>query len=264
MTKSELCTIITAGMATIASSVLALYVMFLQPVFSSIAGHLLSASLMAAPAAVVMSKVMYPEDAVPVTLGKIVKAEYEKESNWIEAVMNGAMSGGKMLFGICVMLLAFLGLAGLADKLLGAMGGVINGWTGWGMDFTLKGLLGYAFYPFTVVIGVNPADAVEISRIIGERTIVTEVQGYQDLAALMASGKLTDPRSAALAAYALCGFAHIASLGIFIGGTAALAPSLMKDLAGLGIRALIAATLACLMTGAAAGVFLTEGSILLK
>ncbi len=264
MTKSELCTIITAGMATIASSVLALYVMFLQPVFSNIAGHLLSASLMAAPAAVVMSKVMYPEDGVPVTMGKIVKAEYEKESNWIEAVMNGAMSGGKMLFGICVMLLAFLGLAGLADKLLSAMGGVINGWMGWGMDYTFKGLLGYAFYPFTVVIGVNPADAMEISRIIGERTIVTEVQGYQDLAALMASRTLTDPRSAALAAYALCGFAHVASLGIFIGGTAALAPSRMKDLAALGIRALAAATLACLMTGAAAGVFLTQGSALLK
>jgi len=264
MTRSELCTILTAMMATIASSMLALYAMMLQPVFSSIAGHLISASILSAPAALVMSKVIYPEDGVPVTMGQVVKGEYQREANPIEAVMNGALSGGKMLFGICVMLLAFLGLAGLANKLIVPIGGVINGWLGWNVNFSLQGLLGYVFYPFTVMMGVPVQDAVEAARIIGQRAIVTELTAYQDLAVSIAAGHIVDPRSMVLTSYALCGFAHIASLGIFIGGCAALAPERIKDLSAVGIRALLAATLACLMTGAAAGVFLTEGSILLR
>lgn len=264
MTRSELCTILTAMMATIASSMLALYVMMLSPVFSSIAGHLISASILSAPAAAVMSKVIYPEDGQPVTMGKVIKSEYSKENNAIEAVMNGAMSGGKMLFGICVMLLAFLGMTGLANKLIVPLGGLINGWFGWQVDFSLQGLLGYVFYPFTLIIGIPVQDAVEAARIIGERTIVTELTSYQDLAGSIAAGHISDPRSMVLISYVLCGFAHVASLGIFIGGTAAIAPGRVKDLASIGIRSLIAATLACLMTGAAAGVFLTSGSILLK
>ena len=263
MTRSELVTILAAMMGTIASSVMALYVMMLQPVFANIAGHLVSASLLSAPAAVIMAKVMYPESGEPVTMGKVVKGAYEKESNAIEAIINGATSGGKMVFGISVMLLAFLGIVALINKIMVFGGGGINDLLGTGIDFTLEGLLGYLFYPLTLIMGVHPQDAVEIAKIIGERTVVTEVQSYQDLAVFIGSGKMHDPRSAALASYALCGFAHIASLGIFIGGISALVPSRVKDLSELGFRALVAATLGCLMTGCVAGVFLTGGSILL-
>jgi CNT family concentrative nucleoside transporter len=264
MTKSELCTILAAMMGTIASSVLGLYVMFLQPVFSNIAGHLISASILSAPASALMAKVIYPETEKPETLGMEVKIHYQKESNAVEAVINGAMAGAKMLFGIGAMLLAFLGLVALVDKIFAFGGNYINQWSGWGIDFSLKGLFGYLFYPLTIIMGVNPADAFEIAKIIGERTIVTELTAYLDLSTLIASGKLLDPRSAVLASYALCGFAHFASLGIFIGGVAAIAPSRIKDLSKIGFRALIAATLACQMTGCVAGVFLTQGSMLLE
>jgi len=131
------------------------------------------------------------------------------------------------------------------------------------MDWSLKGLLGYLFYPFTLAIGVPVSDAFEVSKLIGERAILTEVKAYQDLAILLSSNALKDPRSAVLTAYALNGFAHFASLAIFVGGTAALVPERTKDIASVGIRALIAATLACLMTAAVAGTFFTSGSILL-
>ena len=263
MTKSELCTILAAMMGTIASSVLAMYVMILQPVFSNIAGHLISASILSAPAAVVMAKIILPESEKPETLGMTVKPYYERENNPIEAVINGAMAGGKMVFGIVVMLIAVLGLVALLNKITVFAGGGINSVLGTGMDFTLQGLLGYLFYPLTLVMGVHPADAPEIARLIGERSVVTEVQAYLDLAALMGDKALVDPRSAALAAYALCGFAHVASLGIFIGGIAAIVPGKIRDLAQVGLRAFVAATLGCQMTGCAAGVFLTGKSILL-
>ena len=117
--------------------------------------------------------------------------------------------------------------------------------------------------PFTLVIGVPPSDAIEIAKLIGERSVLTETKSYMDLAVLLSKGTLQNPRSAYLATYALCGFAHVASLAIFVGGTAALAPKRIKDLSAVGPRALLAATLACLMTAAVAGVFYTGGSILL-
>ncbi len=114
-----------------------------------------------------------------------------------------------------------------------------------------------------MIIGVPPSDAGHIARIIGERTVLTEVQSYQDLAKLLAQGVLQHPRSAVITTYALCGFAHVASLAIFVGGIAALAPKRTKDLSELGFRALLAATLGCLMTAAVAGTFFNEGSILI-
>jgi len=139
----------------------------------------------------------------------------------------------------------------------------VNLWFGWSLDWSLRGLLGYVFYPFTLIVGVPPSDAGAIARIIGERTVVTEVQSYQDLAQLIAADGISDPRSIVIATYALCGFAHVASLAIFVGGIAALAPKRTKDLSELGFRALFGATLACLMTACVAGTFFTQGSILL-
>ncbi|GAB4542448.1 MAG: NupC/NupG family nucleoside CNT transporter [Thermodesulfovibrionia bacterium] len=263
MTLSELCTILTAGMATIASSVLAVYVMILQKDFPLIAGHLISASILSAPAAIVMSKLLLPETERPETLGIDVQPYYEKESSIIEASINGANAGLKLVGGVIALLIAFLGLVALVDLIFNGIGTNINAITGLNMDWSLKGILGYIFYPFTLIIGVPPSDALEVSRIIGERAIVTEAKSYMDLAILLSNKALNNPRSAVLATYALCGFAHIASLAIFVGGTAALVPKRIGDLSKVGPRALLAATLACLMTASVAGVFFTKTSILL-
>jgi len=263
MTKSELTTILAASMGTIASTVLAIYVSFLHGEMPTIAGHLISASVISAPAAVVLSKLIVPETKMPKTLGLNVKPHYERDDNLIVAIINGAWSGLRLLGGIVTLLIAFLGILALMDLVLGLFGGYLNGWFNWNFDWTLQSLLGYAFYPLTLILGVPPADAMEIARIIGERSVTTELVSYQHLARLLSEGTLIHPRSAIIASYALCGFAHIASLAIFVGGVGALAPTRIKDLSRVGFRALLAATLACLMTGAVAGTFFTQSSILL-
>jgi len=250
-------------MSTTASNVLALYVFLLKGRFPTIAGHLVSASILSAIGAIVMSKIIMPETDRPVTLGIDVAPHYEKESTVMEAIIGGANEGAKMVLGIVTLLLAFLGIVALTDSVLGGAGLRLNSLFGFQMDWSLEGLLGYVFYPFTLIIGVPVSDAFEISRLIGERVVLTEVKSYQDLATLLSSGALKHPRSAVLAAYALNGFAHFASLAIFVGGTAALVPKRTGDLSAVGFRALIAATLACLMTAAVAGIFFSEGSILL-
>ncbi|MGZ5438487.1 MAG: NupC/NupG family nucleoside CNT transporter [Candidatus Aminicenantales bacterium] len=262
MTVSELGTIITAGMGTIASTVLAMYVMMLQKEIPTIAGHLVSASFISAPACIVMAKLIMPETAKPLTLGLDVKPHYDREDNLIMAIINGAGEGLKLLGGIVTLLIAFLGLLALVNLGLGWAGGLVNGLFGWHVQWSLEAFLGYLFYPLTLAMGVPPSDALPIAKILGDRTILTEVFSYGRLADLMAGGALHDPRSAIIASYALCGFAHVASLAIFIGGTGALVPTRVKDISRIGFRALLAATLACLMTGAVAGTFFTGSSVL--
>jgi CNT family concentrative nucleoside transporter len=263
MTSSEICTILTAGMATVASNVLALYVFSLKAQFPTIAGHLISASLLSAPAALVMSKVMFPERATPETLGTHIHPYYEKEKSFFEAIINGANNGARMILGIVALLIAVLGLVALADLFLLTLGAKINALFGLQIDWTLKGIMGYLFYPLTLILGIPPCDAGIIAKIIGERAIVTEVVAYQDLAAALGGQLLQHTRSAVIATYALCGFAHLASMAIFVGGLSALAPEKTHTIAEMALRALVAATLACLLTACVAGTFFTEGSILL-
>ncbi len=263
MTPSELCTVLTAGMATVASNVLALYVFTLQQQFPTIAGHLVSASFLAAPSALIMSKLLLPEAGAPETMGVAVSVWYEREDNLFAAVIAGANAGVRVVVGIVALLLAVLGLVALFDLVISTAGGYINMFAGTGIDWTLKGLLGYVFYPFTLIIGIPFSDAAEISRIIGERAVLTEIAAYRDLAALMEAGALEHGRSAVVAAYALCGFAHVASLAIFVGGISAIAPGTTNALTRVGPRALAAATLACLLTACYAGVFFNEGSLLM-
>jgi CNT family concentrative nucleoside transporter len=250
-------------MATIASSVLVLYVVSLKGVFPTIAGHLVSASLLSAPAAVAMSKIIFPESEKPETLGVHVRPYYEKDNGFFEAIINGANAGVKMIVGIVALLIAVLGLVALVDLVLGAVGAKVNPVFGFEGEWSLKAIFGYIFYPFTLILGVPKSDAGVISRIIGERTIVTEVAAYKDLAVVLEKGSLHSPRSAVIAIYALCGFAHLTSMAIFVGGVCALAPGRTSDIARVGLRALLAATLACLLTACVAGTFFTEGSILL-
>jgi concentrative nucleoside transporter, CNT family len=264
MTRSELTTILAAGMGTIASTVLALYVFILREQLPTIAGHLISATVLSAPAAVVMAKLIMPETETPKTLGIKVKPHYEREDNIILAIINGAKSGLQLLLSIVSLLIAFLGILALLDMIFGWCGGYLNRWFGFNVNWTFQAVLGYIFYPFALIIGIPGVDALEIAKIVGERLVVTELVSYKHLAELMAEGGLIHPRSAIIASYALCGFAHIASLAIFIGGLGALAPERLKDFTRVGFKALLAATLACLMTGAVAGVFYSSGSILLR
>jgi CNT family concentrative nucleoside transporter len=261
MTRSELGTIITAGMGTIASTVLAMYVMMLHKGIPTIAGHLVSASFISAPASIVMAKLVMPETEKPLTLGVDVKPHYEREDNLIMAVINGAGEGLKLLGGIVTLLIAFLGILALVNLGLGWAGGLFNGLFGWHVQWSIEAFLGYLFYPLTLAMGVPPSDALPIAKILGDRTILTEVFSYKRLAELMSAGAIHDPRSAIIASYALCGFAHVASLAIFVGGTGALVPTRVRDISRLGLRALLAATLACLMTGAVAGTFYTGSSL---
>jgi CNT family concentrative nucleoside transporter len=263
MTRSELCTVLTAGMATVASSVLALYVMILETEFPSIAGHLVSASILSAPAAVVMSKILLPETEHPVTLGVDVDAPPPDAQDWIGAIIDGANGGVRLVVGIVALLIAFLGLVALVDMVLGGIGAWVGPRVGLEGQWSLRGLAGLVFYPFTLAIGIPPADAGLVSSIIGERLVATEVRSYMDLSAAIGSGALTHARSAVITTYALCGFAHVASLAIFVGGIAALVPSRTADLTRVGPRALLAATLACLMTAAVAGAFFNGSSILM-
>jgi CNT family concentrative nucleoside transporter len=256
MTPSEFCTILTAGMATVSSNVLALYVFSLETHFPKIAGHLVSASLLSAPAALVMSKIILPEGQSPETLGVHVRPFYEKDNSLFEAIINGASAGVKMIFGIVALLIAVLGLVALVDLLVFALGTWVFGLE---TELSLKAIFGYIFYPFTIILGVPSCDVSEVSKIIGERVIVTEVVAYKDLATALAQNALQYKRSAVIATYALCGFAHLASMAIFVGGVSALAPDKTRNIAAVALRALAAATLACLMTACVAGTFFTEG-----
>ncbi|HEX2958831.1 MAG TPA: nucleoside transporter C-terminal domain-containing protein [Chitinispirillaceae bacterium] len=263
MTRSELCTMLTAGMATVASNVLALYVFTLKAQFPAIAGHLISASILSAPAAIVMSKLLMPEEQIPETAGVSIKPHYEKPSNLFEAIINGAQDGVKMIVGVAALLIAVLGLVALIDMVLGGAGSGINNYLHVNIDWSLKGIAGYLFYPFSLLMGVPLQDAFIVGKIVGERLIATEVAGYQDLSVAIASNMIHHSRSIVIATYALCGFAHLASVAIFVGGISAIVPGRTRDLSKIAFRALIAATLACCMTACIAGTFFNESSILL-
>ncbi len=261
MTRSELCSILSVGMATVASSVMLVYVGFLVKQFPYIAGHLMSASILSAPAALVMSKILLPESGTPKTLGKSIALHYEKEESVFVAIINGSNTGLKLVGSIMALLLAVLGMVALANLILGSAGARINPLFGLEGHWSIEGLLRYVFLPFTLLTGVRPEDAGEVARLLGERMILTEVAAYIRLNGLLAK---LDPRSVVIATYALCGFAHLASMAIFVGGVSALAPKQARVLSGVGFRALVAATLACLMTACMAGLFSTgDTSILL-
>jgi CNT family concentrative nucleoside transporter len=249
-------------MATVASSTLGIYVAFLSGVFPQIAGHLLSASVLAIPASVVIAKLLVPETGTPETLmGVPPDDDSTRSGNLMSAIIGGAMDGLKLAAGISALLIAILGLVALGDKLLG----LGSSWVGMGEPLSMVRILSWIFYPVSFLLGLTPEDIPVAARLLGERVILTEVVSYGDLAQLIANGQVKDPRSVVILSYALCGFAHVASVAIFVGGTAALVPSRRDDLASLGWRALVAATLATLMTGCVAGMFSSgEGVALLR
>jgi len=257
MTMSELHLLLTAGMATIASTVLGFYTLLLQKELPDIAAHLISASLLSAPAAIVMAKIIYPEAGTPQTLGRrihvgrdLFAVEGSPPASVMDAAVQGAMEGVKLLIGICALLIAFLGILSLLNAIIG-WGGGLFGVSG----LSFERILGWVCFPIARICGLNASDAAVVSRLWGVRVVATEVPAYLQLAESVRHG--LNPRAAVIAAYGLCGFAHVASMAIFVGGTAALVPERRKDLVRLGPSALLAANLACFQTAAVAGLCLS-------
>ena len=260
LTRSELLCVLSTGMATAASTTLGIYTLLLSKPFPNIAGHLLSASVIAIPASVVMAKLLMPETETPET-ALTVPAEDEstRSSNLMSAIIEGANDGLKLAVGIATLLVAILALVALCDKLIGWPSQML----GLSEPLSITKILSWIFYPLVALLGIARADLAEAARLLGERVILTEVVAYQDLAQMVTSGQISDPRTVVILSYALCGFAHVASVAIFVGGTAALVPSRRDDLASLGFRALLAATLGTLMTGCVAGIFSDGQGVLL-
>jgi len=209
-----------------------------------------------------MSKIILPEREEPKTLGVHISPYYEKESNIFEAIINGANSGVKMIVGVVALLIAVLGIVSLLNLFISYIGGKLNSLIGSSFEWSLEGILGYIFYPFSFVIGIPKEDAGVISKIIAQRTILTEVVAYKNLALALKHGAIHNIRSAYIASYALCGFAHLASMAIFVGGLTSLIPSRVRTVSALALRSLLAATLACLLTARVAGIFITDKSLL--
>ncbi len=273
MTRSELCAILASCFGSIASTVLGLYAGYLRGTFPAISGHLMSASILTIPAAFIMAKILVPEKEVPETLGKvpeITEAEGNKQSP-MDALILGALDGVKMATGIAASLIAILGLVALLNLLFSSLASLQTSqfflFQLIGQVFsiiTLDNITGALFLPLTFLTGVS-LDWNELwtsSVLIGQRLLKTAIPPYIALADLSANGTLSD-RAMVIVSYVLCGFAHIPSVGIFIGGLSALVPSRSHDISSLAWKSLWAGTLATLMTGCIAGVFFTANSVVL-
>lgn len=264
LTKSELMVVMTGGMATIAGGVMAAYVAMLGAPFAEANGleivvaqqlfaeRLLGASLMAAPAALVIAKILYPEDGEPVTKGDVSMKVEKTDANGIDAAATGAGTGLKLALNVGAMLLAFIALLAMFNGILG-WGSDLTGITSLlGESLTIEMMLGWVFAPIAWLIGVPWVDAINMGSLIGTKIVLNEFVAYLMLAEEVSAATLT-PKTIAMATFALCGFANFSSIAIQIGGIGGLAPSRKSELAKFGIKAVFAGTLANLMTATFAG-----------
>jgi CNT family concentrative nucleoside transporter len=253
MTTSELMAVMTGGFATVAGGVLAAYVGLLKDVFPDIAGHLIAASVMSAPAALVIAKVMWPETEGSDTAGEVTLEIDNPDVNVIDAAARGAYEGMKLALNVGAMLLAFIALIALTNALLGMPFELYNDWAGLEgaaavEPLTLQQILGWIFWPFAFLIGVT---------LLGEKLVLTEFIAYLHLYESLSEGVAQlSPRTVVIASYALCGFANFGSIGIQLGGIGGIAPERRHDLARLGLRAMFGGMLASLMTAAVAGMLI--------
>ena len=254
MTRSELMALMVGGFATIAGAVLAAFVgMGID------AAHLLAASVISAPAALMVAKVMQPEVEVPRTLGKVSIAVERNATNVVEAAANGTLDGLRLALNVGAMLIAALGLIALLDGCLGLLGRGVGYLLGVeGMEWSLSAALGYLFAPFAWLMGIEAADCLAAGELLGKKMVANEFVSYLQLSQWMEPGSKVDlsPRSVAILTYALCGFSNFSSIGIQIGGIGGMAPERRGDLARLGFRAMLGGTLACFMTACVAGILL--------
>lgn len=264
MTKSELVLIMTCGMATMSGGVLAAYIGMLgggDPVMElEFAKHLLSASVMAAPGAIALSKIILPQtekidNSLEVSKDKIGK-------NILDAISNGTASGLKMAANIAALLLVFYALIAGANAILSwisfpAIDNFISDLSGGRYsDLSLEAILAFVFYPVIWLIGVPAEDIGLVGRLLGEKLILTEFVGYQSMADMLRTGAFVSTKSAIMATYVLCGFANFASIGIVIGAVGGIAPNTRETLSKYGFKAMLAAALVALMSAAMVGIFI--------
>ena len=267
MTKSELNTVMIGGFATVAGGVLAAYVGMLAGVFPGIAAHLLAASVMNAPAGLAISKILLPETEVPVTAAGVKSADAvvdhaPNEGGWrkrlltsdsadnsvIEAAANGAGQGVQLAINVAAMLMAFVALVAMLNAMLG-WGGALVGFDG----LSLQTILGFLLRPLAWVMGVPWQDTAYVGGLIGMKVSLNEFVAYAQFASDLGGAQVLDPRSAVILTYALLGFANFSSIAIQIGGIGGLAPERRKDIASLGLRAMIAGNLAAFISASIAG-----------
>lgn len=262
MNRSEILCIMVGGMANTAGSVLAAYVGFLggndidqQKYFAL---HMLSQSIMSAPAAIVVSKLLFPQTGNVIRELKVPKEKIG--DNFLDAISLGTTDGLKLAVNVGAMLIVFTALMYLCNWVLGSVGhwfsineDIARFTYGRYDSLSLQMLLGYIFSPVAWMIGVNSAEMIQVGQLLGEKTILNEFVAYISFGEMKGSGAIADPKSILITTYALCGFANFASIGIQIGGISQLAPNQRKNLTELGVKALIGGTIACLMCGCIAG-----------
>ena len=249
LTRSELMTVMTSGMAHVSGGIMAAYILY-----GIDAKHLLAAVIMTAPGTILMAKMLVPETEIPDTLGHVhlPEAEEHREENFLGAVARGTIDGGRLAFNVAIMLISFVALVALVN---GIFGGVHN-WLGphhIPFPTSLDQVLGWIFAPIAWLIGIPWHSAHIVGNLLGTRMVINELIAYSNLGAL--KGTL-DPRSFTIATFALCGFANFSSIGIQIGGIGALIPERRNELARLGMRAMLAGTMANLMSASIVGVLL--------
>jgi CNT family concentrative nucleoside transporter len=244
MTRSEIFSVMTCGMATIAGTVMVLYASILGDVIDNVLGHILTASIISAPAAVTVAKIMIPETQ-PLTTGRLVPPVEAQSS--MDALTKGTVQGVQLLIHIVAMMIVLVALVHLVNLILGAFPDV------GGREITLQRLLGYVMAPVMWLTGIPWGESVTAGAFMGTKTVLNELIAYVDLSGL-ADGVLS-PRSRTILMYAMCGFANPGSLGILIGGLGAMAPERRDEIVALGFRSIVAGTLATCMTGAVVGIF---------
>ncbi|MGW8301370.1 MAG: NupC/NupG family nucleoside CNT transporter [Desulfobacterales bacterium] len=243
MTRSEIFTLMTCGMATIAGTVMVLYASILSDKIPDVMGHILTASIISVPAAITISKLMVPESAEP-TSGKLTAADPASSS--MDAITKGTLQGIELLINIVAMLVVLVALVYLANLILSLFPDIR------GAPITLQRLLGIIMAPVVWLMGVPWNEATTAGALMGTKTILNELLAYIDLSRLPPDA--LSPRSLLIMTYAMCGFANPGSLGIMIGGMGTMAPGRRNEIVALGLRSIIAGTLATCMTGAVVGI----------
>jgi CNT family concentrative nucleoside transporter len=268
MTQSELMTVMTGGFATVAGGVMAFYVSLLVTQMPNVAGHLLAASIMSAPAALVFGKLFVPETGEPETRDTVhVKVDVETH-NLFEAATVGTSMGLSLALNVGAMLIAFIALIGLVDLILAFVGGFlfttldpetklqIVALPEW---WNLRGIMGFLFSPLAYLMGITDwGEAKLVGQLLGVKTVANEAVAYTDMGVLLSAegGPLLSPRAQIVATYALCGFSNFSSIGIQIGALAVMAPDRRTDLSRLALRAMIAGIFACCSTACIAAILL--------
>ena len=242
MTKSELMAVMTGGFATVSGGVLAIYVSWLTDI-QGIAGHLLAASVMSAPAALVVAKIVYPETEESQTMGDVNVNIEQTNINAMEALSNGATDGLKLAANIAAMLIAFISFVAMVNYFL-SFGGT-----------SMEEIFGFIFRPLAWTMGVPWNEAQLVGMLMGKKIVLTELVAYGDLQNLIRDGMISE-RSAIISTYALCGFSNFASIGIQLGGIGAMAPERKKDLAKLVTKAMFGGAIASWLTATIAGLLL--------